>query len=439
MNLEDAMESIIDYRGKTPRKTSSGIPLVTAKIVKGGRILEPQEFIDEAEYESWMRRGIPQEGDVVLTTEAPLGEVAQLPEHKVALAQRIITLRGKTGLLDNRYLKYLLLSPKMQQTLGGYQTGTTVTGIKQSVLRKVPLCFPDIKSQEVIAHILGTLDDKIELNQKMNQTLEDIAKAIFKSWFVYFDPVRAKMEGRPTGLPSEIDELFPDELVDSEIGEIPKGWILEEGHHLYSHQKGLSYKGKFLSDRDDDLPMLNLGSFAEDGKYRREKLKFYCGEFKDRHKIYEGDLLVANTDLTQDRLIIGSPILVPDTPNESDFYLHTHHTTKITPTEDSGLTKVFLYFTFLQDSFRQRVSGFATGTTVLALPKDTFDALQVVIPSASIRSKFEEIAIPILNRCSLLAKEIEVLAELRDTLLPKLISGELRIPDAEKFLEEAGL
>ena len=95
MNLEDAMESIIDYRGKTPKKTSSGIPLVTAKIVKGGRILEPQEFIDEAEYDSWMRRGIPHEGDVVLTTEAPLGEVAQLPGHKVALAQRIITLRGK--------------------------------------------------------------------------------------------------------------------------------------------------------------------------------------------------------------------------------------------------------------------------------------------------------------------------------------------------------
>ena len=336
---------------------------------------------------------------------------------------------------DPRYCYYLLLTKDLHALRGG--SGQPL--INQTSVKSLEVPERDLDDQKAIAHIIGTLDDKIELNQKMNQTLEEIAKAIFKSWFVNFDPVRAKAEGHPTGLPPEVSDLFPDELVDSEVGEIPKGWIVEEGRHLYSHQKGLSYKGKFLSDENNDLPMLNLGSFAGNGKYRREKLKFYSGEFKDRHQIYEGELLVANTDLTQDRLIIGSPILVPETPNESDFYLHTHHTTKITPIEEEGLSRVFIYFTFLQDIFRQRVSGFATGTTVLALPKDTFDALQIVIPPDSVRSRFEEVATPILNRCSLLAKEIDVLSELRDTLLPKLISGELRIPDAEKFLEEVGI
>src|SRR6059036_2408998 len=103
--LEDCMATIIDYRGKTPKKTSSGIPLVTAKIVKSGRIDQPDEFIAEDYYEPWMRRGIPEAGDVIVTTEAPLGEVAQLGSERVALAQRVIVLRGKPGILDNTFLK----------------------------------------------------------------------------------------------------------------------------------------------------------------------------------------------------------------------------------------------------------------------------------------------------------------------------------------------
>ena len=101
--LEDCLDALIDYRGKTPEKTTSGVPLVTAKIIKGGRIERPSEFIAEAAYDAWMRRGIPQVGDVVLTTEAPMGEVAQLGRDRVALAQRVVTLRGKAGLLDSTF------------------------------------------------------------------------------------------------------------------------------------------------------------------------------------------------------------------------------------------------------------------------------------------------------------------------------------------------
>ncbi|PWL26758.1 MAG: hypothetical protein DCO98_01225 [Altererythrobacter sp. XM-24bin4] len=337
---------------------------------------------------------------------------------------------------SSKYLYYSLFASKFDDVT----TGSAQPQITMGHLNKKEIFWhSDASERNSIAHILGALDDKIELNQKMNETLEDIAKAIFKSWFVDFDPVRAKAEGRPTGLPAEISDLFPDAFEDSEIGEIPAGWEIRSGSDIYSHQKGLSYKGEFLSDSPVDIPMLNLGSFAGNGGYREEKLKFYRGDFKDRHCINEGDLLLANTDLTQDRLIIGSPILVPNAPSGHRFYLHTHHTTKITPRDKSGVSSIFLYFTFLQSSFRERVSGFATGTTVLALPKDTFDALQLIIPSLSARVKFEEIVTPILARRTLIATENGVLRELRDTLLPKLISGELRIPDAEKFLEEAGI
>ena len=130
LTLEECLDALIDYRGKTPTKTESGIPLVTAKVIKGGRIETPTEFIAPEEYDSWMRRGIPATGDVVLTTEAPLGEVAQLGSEKVALAQRVITLRGKKDFLDNTYLLYLFMTEEMQDQLKARATGTTVLGIK---------------------------------------------------------------------------------------------------------------------------------------------------------------------------------------------------------------------------------------------------------------------------------------------------------------------
>ncbi len=222
--LENTMAAIIDYRGKTPRKVSSGIPLITAKIVKEGQIKTPTEFIAEEDYVSWMRRGIPRSGDILVTTEAPLGEVAQLNHQRVALAQRLILLRGKSGILDNRFLKFLMQSEDVQDQLRARATGTTVLGIKQKELRQIELALPPIFEQRAIAHILGTLDDKIELNRCMNETLEEIARALFKSWFVDFDPVRAKMEGRDPGLPKHLADLFPDRLVDSELGLIPEGW-----------------------------------------------------------------------------------------------------------------------------------------------------------------------------------------------------------------------
>jgi type I restriction enzyme S subunit len=142
IRLEDALEALIDYRGKTPNKTKSGIPLITAKIVKNGFIQEPNEFIAEDDYDSWMVRGFPKIGDVVLTMEAPLGEVAQINDKRVALAQRIVTLRGKDGLLDNTYLKYFFKSEIGQSRLKERETGTTVTGIKQSELRLVEIYVP---------------------------------------------------------------------------------------------------------------------------------------------------------------------------------------------------------------------------------------------------------------------------------------------------------
>jgi type I restriction enzyme S subunit len=190
--LTECMDAIIDYRGKTPRKSLTGVPLITAKIIEGGRLHPVEEYIPIEDYDSWMRRGLPRTGDVVMTTEGPLGEIAQLDGRKVALGQRIITLRGKKGFLDNTFLKFLMMSFFVQAQLQARASGTTVLGIKQSELRKIFLPIPPLPEQRAIAHILGALDDKIELNRRQNATLEALARAIFQSWFVDFDPVHAK-------------------------------------------------------------------------------------------------------------------------------------------------------------------------------------------------------------------------------------------------------
>jgi type I restriction enzyme S subunit len=223
--LEDCLDALIDYRGKTPEKTTSGIPLITAKVIKGGRIETPNEFIAFDNYDAWMRRGIPECGDVVLTVEAPLGEVAQLGPEKIALAQRVVTLRGKVNFLDSTYLLYWLQSEVAQEQLKARATGTTVIGIKQSELRKLSVPIPPISVQQEVAEVLRSLDDRIALLRETNTTLEAIAQALFKSWFVDFDPVHAKMQGRaPEGLDEVTAALFPDSFEESELGPVPKGW-----------------------------------------------------------------------------------------------------------------------------------------------------------------------------------------------------------------------
>jgi type I restriction enzyme S subunit len=231
MALETALEALIDYRGKSPPKSVSGTPVISAKVVKGGQILRPiKQTIDPDYYHVWMRRGYPKAGDVVLTTEGPLGEVAQLDTEtcNFAIGQRVVVLRGKAEILDNGFLKYLLISPDQQRILASFGTGTTVEGISQKSLRSVPITLPSYEEQRAIAHILGTLDDKIELNRRMSATLEEMARALFKSWFVDFDPVRAKAGDRPTGLPPKIDALFPDSFQETSLGEIPAGWEVSE-------------------------------------------------------------------------------------------------------------------------------------------------------------------------------------------------------------------
>jgi type I restriction enzyme S subunit len=425
--LEEWMESIIDYRGKTPEKTTAGIPLITAKVIKGGRIETPSEFIAADAFEEWMRRGIPQAGDVVITTEAPLGEVAQLPKGKVALAQRVITLSGKKGLVDNTFLKYLLLSRPFQEDLEARATGTTVVGIKQSVLRKIDLAFPSFLDQKAIAHILGTLDDKIELNRKTNETLEAMAKALFKSWFVDFDPVRAKAEGRPTGLPAEISDLFPDSFEDSELGEIPSGWqcspLADRAIYL---SRGISP----AYCEEGGVLVLNQ-KCVRDSRISFEKARRHDTTRKQiiGREVRRFDALVNSTGvgtlgrvammpISQEEVVVDSHVTVVRGSNEQEsFFISSTLLNRQTEIEALG-------------------EG-STGQTELS--RVVLGSVPVIFPPPQLISAYFDFAFIIQDKIEKNDQTSVALASARDALLPKLISGEIRIPDAEKMLEEVGI
>lgn len=426
LTLEDCLDALIDYRGKTPRKTDFGIPLITAKVVKSGRIETPNEFIATEDYEAWMTRGYPQIGDVVLTTEAPLGEVAQIKFLPVALAQRIVTLRGKRDLLDSSYLLYLMQSQEMQEKLLGRSSGTTVIGIKQSELRKIQVALPPIAEQRSIAHILSTLDDKIELNRKQNETLEAMALAFFKAWFVDFEPVRAKQEGRwqlgqsLPGMPAHLYDLFPDRLVESELGEIPNGW-----RH--------STIGEEVTVCGGSTPSTKEPEFWEGGKHcwatpkDLSGLKFPVLLGTDRKitdaglaKISSG-LLPIGTVLLSSRAPIGYLAIaeVPTAINQGFIAMRC----------DGALPNVYV-LQWCRESM-DAIVGNANGSTFQEISKSNFRPLRVVVPNEPVMTSFTKFADSLYQQLAKNEHESRSLAQLRNTLLPKLIPGELRVPDTE--------
>jgi type I restriction enzyme S subunit len=300
---------IYDGPHATPKKTDQGpIYLNIANLNQGRLDLSKTDHLSEKDFRKWTRRVTPQPGDIVFSYETRLGEAALIPtELKCCLGRRMGLLRPDTSKVDPQFLLYAYLGPEFQHTIDARTVyGSTVNRILLTEMPSFPISIPSLAEQQTIVRTLSTLDNKIELNRRMNQTLEAIARAIFKSWFVNFDPVRAKMEGRqPVGMDAATAALFPDRLVKSRLGEVPAGWRMEPiGTHVKA-VKGLSYKGSGLAK--DGLPMHNLNSVYEGGGYKHAGIKYYTGEYKDRHLLKAGDVIVTNTEQGFDLLLIGYP------------------------------------------------------------------------------------------------------------------------------------
>ncbi|GAB5491715.1 MAG: hypothetical protein Phog2KO_19300 [Phototrophicaceae bacterium] len=436
-NFEDAMDEIIDYRGKTAKKSNVGIPLLSAKVIKNGRLLrEKFEYIPPQDYDEWMRRGIPKPTDIVMTTEAPLGEIAQLDDGKYALGQRLVTLRGKQDYLDNTYLKYQMLSLHVQHQLNARATGTTVLGIKQRELRQIELIIPPLEEQRAIAHILGSLDDKIEANRRMNETLENTARAIFKSWFVDFDPVHAKANGEtPEGMSAETADLFPDDFQESELGLIPRGWsalrleqvleVIETGKRPRGGIKGIT-KG---------VPSIGAESIVGLGMFDYAKTKYVPEDF----------FTTIKKGIVEDRDVLlykdgGRPgVFLPHVSMFGDgFPFHrmalNSHVFRIRG--NSSISQEFLYLWMSSPLIMHEMHLRGGGAAIPGINQTTVKGLPALLPSQDIIRSFDKQVSSLISKVFSNCNENRILAELRDTLLPRLISGELRVEDVREFVED---
>ncbi|HBC3492398.1 TPA: restriction endonuclease subunit S [Vibrio alginolyticus] len=329
--------------------------------------------------------------------------------------------------LNNYYLYYWFLYAGKIGSLEPYFTGTTIKHLTGRALANLPIRIPPLDIQLQCVSVLCSLDKKISHNIKTNQTLEQMAQAIFKSWFVDFDPVKAKMNGeQPEGMDAATASLFPEKLVESELGLIPEGWPVDQvGKHI-DVTKGKSYKSAEL--QESTTALVTLKSFKRGGGYRMDGLKEYTGKYKPQQVIEAGDLVMSLTDVTQAAEIVGKPALVIDAP-QYDTLVASLDVAILRPKETDA--KQYFYGLMSTYRFHRYAESFATGTTVLHLSPKGITTFEFACPSAELVKKYHEFAAPIFAKIEANILESQELAKLRDTLLPKLLSGEIEL-DVER-------
>lgn len=419
---------------------SSGVPVISGQHLHGSKIDDSIgfNFVSE-EHAHRLKNANVQRGDVIFTHAGSIGQVAYIPDssqfERYVISQRQFYMRCDRDKVIPEFVVAYFKTPEGQHQLLANTSQVGVPSIAQPVtyLRTIQMPLPPLAEQRAIAYILGTLEHRAELNRRMNETLEAMARALFKSWFVDFDPVRAKAKGRDPRLPTPVADLFPDSFEGSELGEVPRGWEVTPLGALTDTVKGRSYKSEELVQSDTAL--VTLKSFARGGGYRRDGLKSFAGSYKPEQVVTPGELVIACTDVTQAAEVIGRPAIIRGTSGYRRLVASLD--TLIMRPRGSNMTRAFLYFLGGTESFVAHTYAHTTGTTVLHLAKDAVPSFTFPRPPAVLVQQFDALAGPMLDRIQSLEEESETLASLRDALLPKLISGELRVQSAENCIETA--
>ncbi len=356
---------------------------------------------------------IAEDGENLRTRNTP---VAFLARGKFWVNNHAHIVRGNRE-ADTRFLMYALAGSE----ISGYLTGSTMPKLTQGNLNRIPLLAPPLCEQRAIARILGALDDKIELNRRMNETLEAIARALFKSWFVDFDPVRAKAEGRDPGLPKPIADLFPASFDDSELGKIPRGWRgARLGEVLQQRIERCTPSAKTTAEPYVPIDCISPRSlFLSDSKPGAEAQSSLT-------RFRKGDILFGAM-----RPYFHKVCIAP-------FYGTTRTTALVLfPRRADDLAHgIMLMHDPETIDYATRHS---TGSTIpYAVWDGSLAEMPIVLPPENVRAAFGQLMRPLLERIPARYFEVRALAALRDMLLPKLISGEIRVRDAE-VLDEAAL
>ena len=368
-------------------------------------------------------------GDLVVTmtdlskTADTLGYSAKIPREKGKTYlhnQRVGKVSSKSPEAELDYLYWVMRHKDYRSWVVNTATGSTVKHTSPSRILEYSFLLPPVGEQKAIAYILGTLDDKIELNRQTNETLEAMAKALFKSWFVDFDPVRAKAEGRPTGLPAEISDLFPDSFEDSELGEIPKGWETGRLEEILEIDPPRQLRRGSIS------PYLEMKGVPTSG---HSAVDVIGREFSSGSKFRNGDTLLARITPCLEN---GKTALVDFLKDGETGWGSTELIVMCGRREEIN---PFAYYLARSEVFRNNAIQNMVGSSGRQrVPSDAVSGFTLPLPPEEILVKFGLLATDLMRRISSNADQSAILSKIRDALLPKLISGEIRIPDAEKLV-----
>lgn len=422
---------------KTDNFVCEGVPVIRGGNLTSGRFhSEGFVFLTEEKANDLSSANVFP-GDLVFTHRGTLGQVGLIPEqpfprYVVSQSQMKLACDKHKALPD--FIYYFFKSPVGQNALLANTSQTGVPAISRPVtsLKAIQLQLPPLKEQRAIAHILGTLDDKIELNRKQNETLEAMARALFKAWFVDFEPVRAKMEDRwqrgqsLPGLPAHLYDLFPDRLVESELGEIPEEWEKVSIRELLEFNPSESLR------KGTEAPYLDMASLPTAGCWPEPPI---TRPFGSGMRFRNGDTLLARITPCLEN---GKTAFVQCLPDNSVGWGSTEY---IVMRAKAPVPSEFAYLLARDVAFRGQAIRSMTGTSGRQRAQtESVAAFKLACPrNEKVWDAFSRVVVPQFESIKANAQVIKTLAQLRDTLLPKLISGELRIKDATAFLKERGL
>jgi type I restriction enzyme S subunit len=384
--------------GETCNENGKGVPLLNGPTEFGGSHPKPGQFTTDP-------RKYAETGDLLFCVRGSTTGRMNWADQRYAIGRGLAAIRPKQG-NEYRHFVRAVIDANLPRLLAS-ATGSTFPNVSREQIRKIACNIPPLAEQKAIAAVLGALDDKIELNRRMNATLEAMARALFQSWFVDFDPVRAKLDGRkPIGLDETTAALFPDSFQNSEAGHIPKGWTagtLIEGFNL---TMGQSPPGDTYNEDDNGLPFYQGRT---DFGFRFPTRRIYCTA-PTRHA-QPGDTLVSvrapvgDINMANEECCIGRGVAA---------VRHKSGATSFTYHSMANLYRDFACFE-------------AEGTVFGSINKDSFEKLRFVIPPTEIVAAYERQAGPLDEQIRTLENQSRTLATLRDTLLPKLLSGELSV------------
>jgi type I restriction enzyme S subunit len=409
--ITSLLSEVIDNRGRTCPTAEVGIPLIATNCIGNENLYPVKKNIRHVSletYNTWFR-GHPEPGDVIFVNKGTPGRVCLVPDPiDFCIAQDMVSLRVNE-LINNLYLLAAIRSPQVQNQIQQMQVGTMIPHFKKGDFEKLLIPMWDMPTQKAIGKIYFELSQKIDLNERTCKTLEGIAQTIFRSWFIDFDPVKAKMAGeKPAGMNAATAALFPDSMEESELGLIPKGWTVEKFGEANDLLMGQSPPGDTYNSEGEGLPFYQGRT---DFGFRFPKKRIFCTQ--ENRVALPGETLVSVRapvgDVNQaiEKCIIGRGVASTMHKSKSGAYT----------------------FSLLKSLYPRLTYYNGEGTVFGAINRGDFNNMLIVEPPSSLVESFEAICGPMNAKIRSLFLSTEALTQLRDSLLPRLISGELQIPE----------